>query len=80
MDLPIMGQGPLKPLSEEDKKRDKHGFTHPNLHRRLSSDEGYKAPGEFESRSYQIGLYGVCSWRTTKKTIHSESSIDDETP
>lgn len=79
-EMPTMGQGPVRPLTEEELEKDNIGFTHPNLHRRMETTDTYKGEGELQPRKYTLGLYGVCSIRTTETFIHDEDSQDCETP
>lgn len=78
-DRPSYGQGPSRIANSDDIERDKVGFTHPNLHRRVDP----KVPDndvEVESKKYSIGIYSLNSYRTTEKIIHDEESEDKETP
>lgn len=80
VEFPEMYNGPVKPLTPEEQEKDRRGYTHPNLHRRVTTDETYRAPGEYLPRKYYLGLHGVCSIRVTEKFVHSERAIDVEVP
>lgn len=80
VEFPEMYNGPVKPLTPDEEAKDKLGYTHPNLHRRITTGETYRAPGEILPRKYYLGLHGVCSIRVTETTVHSESAIDEEIP
>lgn len=83
----IMTQGSAVLASEEDIERDELGFTNPNLHRRIADpteetliqadDERNQ---ELETRTYQVSIMNVNSYRTTHVNTHDEDSIDNETP
>lgn len=76
-----MGQGPSKivnPGSIEDQK-DQHGFTQPNLHRRVDPQEPHDGK-ETSPREYELGVYGLNSYRTTKINYHDEESETSEIP
>lgn len=79
-EMPQMGQGPVQPLTEEELEKDKLGFTHPNLHRRMETTDTYQGEGELQPRKYTLGLYGVCSIRTTETFIHDEDTEEVEIP
>lgn len=69
-----MGNGPWKEIESgsAEESADRSGFTHPNLHRRLSTDT--------EGRKYSVGIYGLNSYRTTTIELHDEESTDSEIP
>lgn len=72
-DMPKMGQGPAVPIvpGSIEADRDEVGFTHPNLHRRIDTQE---------PRKYQLGIYGLDSYRSTEINLHDEESTTDEIP
>lgn len=79
---PKMGQGPAIKISEDSKiidkaakAKDDAGFTHPNLHRRV-----YTPPEGSLNHKYELGIQGVCSYRTTEILIHDEESTTSEIP
>lgn len=77
-----MGQGPAKLIesgSDEDKK-DTHGFTQPNLHRRVDPKEPNSKSNEVSPKEYELGVYGFDSYRTTKINYHDEESETSEIP
>lgn len=63
---PQMAQGQAVPANAEDIAHDKSGITYPNLHRRIDNEA---TDGE-----YVVSVSGVNSYRTTKYTVHDESS------
>lgn len=79
---PKIGQGPATKVSEDatiiDKTaqaKDDVGFTHPNLHRRI-----YTPPDGSINHKYELGIQGVCSYRTTETILHDEESTTSEIP
>lgn len=82
--IPVVGQGPAVPASEDDLARDELGFTNPNLHRRVDPQEPPIAEDardqEVAPRGYQLNIQGVRSYRTTQINVHDEESIYNETP
>lgn len=77
---PKIGQGPAIELTAEDRyKDDKIGFTNPNLHRRVDP----RIPSnsyETSPRGYNIGIYGLESYRTTTVHLYDEASEESEIP
>lgn len=80
VDIPMMGQGPATPATEEDIERDKIGFTGPNLHRRVDPQIPAPDSEEYKPRSYDIGIYGYDSYRTVEIYLHDEESETSEIP
>lgn len=78
-DIPL-AQGPAKPATEEDLIRDASGITYPNLHRRIDDEGTPLAEGEVAPDQYEITVGAVNSFRTTKHTVHDESSTTSEIP
>lgn len=79
-EISSVANGVAKPCTEDDVQRDMHGFTHPNLHRRVDAhipeDPREKAP-----RSYTFSIYDdIHSNRTTEIHYHDEESEVDEIP
>lgn len=73
--IPQIGQGPAKEVKLDDLERDKLGFTHPNLHRRI-----FRYPEGSGNRKYKLGIYGYNSYRTTEIITHDEESTTSEIP
>ena len=63
---PQMAQGQAVPANAKDIAHDKSGITYPNLHRRIDNEA---TDGE-----HVVSVSGVNSYRTTKHTVHDESS------
>jgi len=63
-------------------KRDEHGYTHPNLHRRIDPHTIHddKDHMELKPRQYTIGVLGTNSYRTTEMFTHDEDSETSEVP
>ena len=80
MDFPTYSYGPAHEASEENLERDEHGFTNPNLHRRVDPQPPEEGSDELAPREYSLGLYGSNSYRTTTITTHSESATDSDIP
>lgn len=79
MDFPRTASGPMKPASQEDIERDHNGYTHPNLHRRIDTDNIQE--GELVPRSYVIGVFDTTnSIRMTQLGDHDEESTTCEIP
>lgn len=78
----IMGRYPATTLTDEDVKRDEHGYTHPNLHRRIDPHTIHddKDHMELKPRHYTIGILGTNSYRTTEMFTHDEDSETSEVP
>lgn len=78
----IMGRYPATTLTDEDAERDKHGYTHPNLHRRIDPHTIHNDADhmEFKPRQYTIGILSTNSYRTTEMFIHDEDSETSEVP
>lgn len=71
--FPRVANGPAKPLSEEDKQRDDHGYTHPNIHIRNYED--------LQSYSGNLGIYGsINAYYTYEGYHHDEESTTIEIP
>lgn len=83
---PQMGQGPstqIAPNSLED-RNNKHGFTHPDLHRTIDpadpqilceQDREQMSVEELAPREYSVGIYDVNSYRTSHKIVHTEEEF-----
>lgn len=78
----ILGRYPATTLTDEDIKRDEHGYTHPNLHRRIDPHTIHddKDHMELKPRQYTIGVLGTNSYRTTEMFTHDEDSETSEVP
>lgn len=80
--LPV-GQGPATLLTEQEAlelARDRIGFTHPNLHRRIDNTIEYDVHGVKYPAQYSLELGGVNSYRTTRIEVHEEYNGESETP
>lgn len=78
----IMGRYPATTLTDEDVRRDEHGYTHPNLHRRIDPHTIHddKNHMELKPRQYTLGILGTNSYRTTEMFTHDEDSETSEVP
>lgn len=74
-----MAQGPAVPADDNALDKDRVGFTHPNLHRRVKGDRTI-GDSEHLPREYSLSIRGVDSYRTTESFIHDEESILREEP
>lgn len=83
---PQIGQGPADPISPGslEAKNNEHGYTHPDLHRTIDPADPQNlseaelesiSPGELEPRQYSVGIYGLNSFRTTHKIVHTEEEF-----
>lgn len=70
--------GYMTPLTDEEQKKDDVGFTHLNLHRRITETE--RESPEVEPRDYKVIIQGLNSIRTTIKYVHDEESTTSEIP
>ena len=81
MDFPKIAEGLIQPASQEDLARDAHGFTNPNLHRRVDIQEPSPESGETAPRDYLIGVFDQTnSTRLTEIHYHDEESETCEIP
>ena len=81
MELPKTAQGTMQPASESDIINDEHGFTNPNLHRRLDIHQPPEGSEEVAPRDYTVGVYdAIHSTRMTEIHYHSEDSETSEVP
>lgn len=78
--MPQYAYGSMKPATPEDLRIDNTGVTGPNLHRRLDSDNYDITSSEVAPDSYDIGVYGNNSYRTTSHICHDENSTTSEVP
>lgn len=74
--MPKKGQGNAKPLSENESNKDRLGFTHPNLHRRINSPGTKDLNSGILDKKYNLGIYGNDSYRTTRTVTHDEDDFD----
>lgn len=75
MSVTPIGQGPAVAADAEALAKDAVGYTHPNLHRRISTPtEGTN------NHHYELGIYGTDSYRTTEVILHDEESTTSEIP
>ena len=72
-------QGPAVLADEEALNKDRTGYTHPNLHRRIRTDRS-KGEGEYLPREYNLSVRGVNSYRGTEMFMHNEEATDTEVP
>lgn len=72
-------QGPAVLADSVALKKDKDGFTNPNLHRRIKVKKT-TGKDEYLPREYELSVRGVDSYRSTKMFIHDEESTTTETP
>ena len=80
IEFPQTAHGVAVPLSVEDEQRDEHGFTNPNLHRRVDPQNPSSAE-EVAPRQYVLGVYdGIHSFRTEIISTHDEESTTSEIP
>lgn len=77
--FPVLTQGPATLATEEDIKKDKGIYTHPDLHRRIKTDTS-QLEDEVSPRKYEISVNGVDSYRTTTSYTHDEESVTREEP
>lgn len=81
VEFPKTAHGTAVPASEEDLVRDAHGFTNPNLHRRIDPKTPEPGSQEVAPRDYVLGVYdGVHSYRTETIHYHDEESTTCEIP
>lgn len=69
-----MAQGRIKRIVDGsiEAQRDAIGYTHPNLHRRVSDDTEY--------RTVNVAVYGLNSYRYVEVSSHDEESQTCEIP
>lgn len=72
-------QGPAVLADEGALQKDRQGFTHPNLHRRIKVDRTI-GESEYLPREYELSVQGVDSYRLTKTFVHDEESTHSEAP
>lgn len=77
--LPLEGQGPAVPANQEDLDKDEHGYTNPNLHRRIDPQPPTTSY-EVAPKSYKLFIGGKNSHRTTETFVHDEDSETCEIP
>ena len=71
-------EGVAKLADADALKKDSHGFTNPNLHRRI---EKYESPSPYPTKEYKLGVYDkLHSTRLTKINFHDEDSNTSEIP
>lgn len=76
----VMAQGPATtPLTVDEQAKDDIGYTNPNLHRRVDPQQPTD-PDKVKPDSYQLGIYGTNSYRTTTTYYHDEESTTCEIP
>lgn len=70
-----MAQGPARPINDTEKALDDHGFTNPNLHRRIDPKDPSEESKEVLPASYKLSVQDVNSYRTTHK--YYENGLED---
>lgn len=70
-----MAQGPARPINDDEKALDNHGFTNPNLHRRIDPKDPSEESKEVLPASYKLSVQDVNSYRTTHK--YYENGLED---
>lgn len=75
-----MGQGYAKLASAEDIERDRLGFTHPNLHRRIDTDVEVIGPGEDAPRKYRLSIQNTNSVLYIESHLNEDAYLGDEIP
>ena len=79
--FPKTAHGTAVPADADDLARDSHGFTNPNLHRRIDPQQPAPDSKETAPRDYLIGVYdGLHSYRTETIHYHDEESTTSEIP
>lgn len=73
-EVKMLGAGPWKKIEPGsiEETCDNNGYTNPNLHRGKST--------KTENRKIDVGIYGLCSYRTTETVVHDEDSRISEIP
>ena len=79
---PKYAEGYIQPATEYDEAMDNLGVTNPNLHRRtdITLTQQQIDAGETAPRQYNIGVFNLCSYRTTRINYHDEESTTSEVP
>ena len=81
IEFPKTAQGVAVPADAEALQKDAHGFTNPNLHRRIDPQQPAPGSGEVAPKDYIIGVYdGLHSYRTEIINTHDEESTTCEIP
>lgn len=81
VEFPKTAQGVAVPANMSDLQKDQHGFTNPDLHRRVDPQPPAPDSGEVAPREYMIGVYdGLHSYRTVTIVTHDEESTTSEIP
>lgn len=81
IEFPKTAQGTAVPADAEALALDAHGFTNPNLHRRIDPQQPAAGSAETAPRDYLIGVYdGLHSYRTETIHYHDEESTTSEIP
>lgn len=81
MDFPKTAYGTAQPANMFDLENDEHGYTNPNLHRRIDPKDPEEGSEETRPRDYIIGIYdGLHSIRRTETFYHDEESTTCEIP
>lgn len=75
IEYPKMAQGPARPITDAEKALDDHGFTNPNLHRRIDPKDPAEGSKEVLPASYKLSVQNLNSYRTTHK--YYENGLED---
>lgn len=78
-ELVLMPSGPAVPANAEQIAKNEHGFTNPDLHRKIETN-GTQGEGEVAPRQYGLTISGTHSYQTTKYVTHDEESTASEIP
>lgn len=79
-DFPKVNRRTAIPANDSDLKNDAHGFTNPNLHRRVDAKQPSKGSEEVLPRDYNFSVAGWYSYRNTHNFIQDEDSDISEVP
>lgn len=79
--FPKTAQGPAVPADAAAQALDAHGFTNPNLHRRIDPQQPAPGSEELAPKDYVVGVFGgLNSYRTATIHYHDEESTTSEIP
>ena len=74
-EYPKMAQGLARQINDNEKALDDHGFTNPNLHRRIDPKDPTEASKQVLPASYKLSVQNLNSYRTTHK--YYENGLED---
>lgn len=72
-----MAQGLARSINDNEKALDDHGFTNPNLHRRIDTKDPTEESKQVLPPSYKLSVQNVNSYRTTHKYYENELEDND---